>query len=174
MSWMRYCPSCATRLGLEFVAGRERPVCPSCSFIGYRNPAPVGLIAALRDGKLLLLRRAIEPLAGFWAPPTGYVEWDESVEEAVIRETKEETDVDVAIDRLVHVYSRPNIGILIIAYSGRVIGGDARPCDDADEVGFFSPDELPKQPSACHTTALDLWFASVIEDIFRRFREGRV
>lgn len=171
---MKYCPMCASPLTLSFAAGRERPVCASCSFIGYRNPVPVGLIAAKKDGKLLLLKRSIDPLKGFWAPPTGYVEWDESVEEAVVRETKEETNVDVAVDNLIGVYSRPNLGVLMIAYNGRVVGGDAMPCEDAYAVGFFGPDELPQQPAEHQGTDFDVWFADVLEDVFARFREGRI
>lgn len=171
---MKYCPMCASPLTRSHIAGRERPVCASCSFIGYRNPAPVGLIAAKNDGKILLLKRSIDPLAGFWAPPTGYVEWDESVEEAVVRETKEETNVDVVVDTLIDVYSQPNVGILMIAYNGRVVGGEAMPCEDADEVGFFGPDELPSQPAKHGGTDTEFWFEDILKDIFKRFREGQI
>ncbi|MDA8188305.1 MAG: NUDIX hydrolase [Dehalococcoidales bacterium] len=171
---MKYCPMCGTPLAISFVAGRERPVCSSCSFVGYRNPAPIGLLVATKDGKMLLLRRSIDPLRGFWAPPTGYVEIDESVEEAVVRETKEETNVDVAVGGLFGVYSRSNIGVLMIAYYGKVIGGEALPLDDAEEVGYFGRDELPDQPSEYGGTAIDAWFADVLEDVFVRFREGRI
>ena len=171
---MKYCPMCASPLVRRHVAGRERPVCTSCSYIGYRNPAPVGLIAAIKDGKILLLKRSIDPLGGFWAPPTGFVEWDETVEEAVVRETKEETNVDVVVDKLIGVYSRPNVGVLMIAYKGRVVGGEAIPCEDADEVGFFGPDGLPAQPAKHGGTDADYWFENILRDVFMRFREGQI
>lgn len=171
---MRFCPSCGMGLVRRLEAGRERPVCLACGFIGYRNPVPVGLIMAVSEGRLLLVRRSAEPLKDYWAPPAGYVEYDESVEQAVVREAKEETNMDVCVDRLWGVYSVPNSGVLMVAYVGRVLGGDLRAGEDAADAGLFAPDELPAQPPTHADTLLDRWFHGVLSDLLDRFRQGRL
>lgn len=173
----RYCAKCGSPLTTKFIAGRKRPICASCSFIVYHNPVPVGLIVATHQGKLLLIRRAMEPLKGYWAPPSGYVEYDETVKEALIREVKEETSLEVTVDGLLDVYSRANTGILFIAYYGRVLGGKPIAGEEADEVGFFAPDQLPSQPVLKEGSELDRWFLEVIsavmEVIIARVRGGQ-
>lgn len=172
---MRYCPECSFKLTVRFVAGRERPVCLACGFVGYRNPAPIAVVSAILEGKLLLVRRLVEPLKGYWAPPGGYVEYDETVEGAAIREVKEETNLDVEIDGLLNVYSRPNTGIVFVAYRGRVTGGAPRPGEDAGAVAFFGPEELPDQPVPTEGTELDQWTFQLICEITEHFRrESRV
>ncbi len=169
---MRYCPTCGANLVQHMEGGRERPVCAACGFIGYLNPAPAGLIMATQEGRLLLVRRAAEPLKDFWAPPAGYVEYDESVEQAVIREAKEETNMDVSVDRLIGVYSVPNTGVLLVAYQGSVLGGELRAGEDAADAGIFGPNELPEQPATHQGTLLDRWFCGVLSDLLDRFRRG--
>lgn len=169
---MHYCPDCGSELTSDFVAGRKRPVCPACDFVHYRNPVPIAVVNATLDGRLLLVRRLIEPLKGYWAPPGGYVEHDETVEEAAVREVKEETNLDLVIDDLLGVYSKPNTGIVFITYRGRVIGGDPQPGEDAGAVAFFGPQELPDQPAPIEGTELDQWSFQVIYDMIGGFQRG--
>lgn len=152
-------------------AGRARPACPQCGYIVYRNPVPVALVVATRDDQLLLVHRTRAPLADYWAPPTGYVEINESVEEAAVRETKEETGVDVAITQLLKIYSRANLGVFLIAFAAQVVGGEIRAgMEDVDIARFFARDELPRQPAPIGAPPLDQWFYQVIEDVFAKFR----
>lgn len=169
---MHYCPQCGSRLTAGRVAGRERSICRECGFVHYWNPVPVVLVRATLDGKLLQVRRLIEPLKGYWASPGGYVEYDESVEDAVVREVKEETNLDVTVDKLLNVYSRPNTGIVFIAFRGRVTGGDPQAGEDAGAVAFFGPEELPDQPAPVDGTELDRWSFQVISDVIEDFRRG--
>jgi len=169
---MTYCVRCATPLVRAIAAGRERPVCPACGYIVYRNPVPVSLVGATCHDKLLLIRRKEEPLSGFWAPPSGYVEYDESTEEAAVRETWEETGYEVALDGLLDVYSRPNLGILFVAYAGHVIGGKPMPGDDVEAVGLFALTELPAQPPCHRGTLLDVWFLEVINSMIHKIQDG--
>lgn len=170
-----YCLECGSQLTTRFVAGRDRLACAACGFVHYRNPAPIALAQATMDGRLLLVRRLIQPIQGYWAPPGGYVEYDETVEEAAVREVKEETNLELEIDGLLNVYSRPNTGIVFIAYRGRIVGGEPRPGEDAGDVGFFGPEELPYQSAPVGGTELDRWSFQVIHEIiedFRRRSEG--
>jgi 8-oxo-dGTP diphosphatase len=162
---LKYCGRCGTELTTGSGAGRQRPTCPNCGWIVYSNPIPVALMAAHLDGKFVWVLRRDEPLRGFWAPPTGYVESDESTEEAALREAHEETGLEVSLDRLLGVYSRADTGILFVAYRGEVVGGQASASDDAEEVEFFDPARIPPQPATHRGTLLDEWFLQVIGEV---------
>ena len=81
---MSFCGQCATPMSPAMINGKERPRCPACGFVLWRNPAPVGMALIEHDGELVLIRRREAPLAGFWAPPAGYVECGESVPDASV------------------------------------------------------------------------------------------
>ena len=135
------------------IAGRVRDVCPTCGFILYRNPVPgVGVLVEI-DGKIVLIKRGQAPFAGSWALPAGYIEADESVEQAAVRECKEETGLDVELVELFGVYSFPEGPVhsgIIIFYRARPVGGEMRAGDDAQEVRAFLPNSLP-EPVAFRT-----------------------
>ena len=90
------------------------------------------------EGRLVMIRRKADPLAGYWAPPAGYVESGESVPEAVIREAREETGLEIALDGLHEVYSRADVNVLIVAYRARIVSGSPVAGDDATEIGLFA------------------------------------
>jgi len=141
----RFCPLCGAPLerravGLE---GHHYPVCSACGFVLYLNPkVVVGTIPCL-DGRVLLLRRNIEPCKGMWVFPGGYVDLGESLEDAARRETQEEVNLEVALDRLLGVYSFPGAPAVIIVYVARVVGGDLRSGPEAQEVRWVRPEEIP-------------------------------
>lgn len=169
---IKFCAQCGTELTLQFESGRDRPVCPKCGYVVYRNPAPVGLVVATQNGKLLLVHRVNPPLAGYWAPPAGHIEIDETVEEGTIRETKEETGFDVTADKLLGLYSRANVGVTIAVFAGRVIGGKlAFEEKEVDGVQFFAPEELPRQSKPTSGTPVDLWFYELIDRLFHDLRQ---
>ncbi len=89
--------------------GSKRKVrCPNCGFEieVYRNPFPtVDIIIEVPGGVVLIERK--NPPHG-WAIPGGFVDWGESVEDAAIREAKEETGLDVELQDILYVYSRPD------------------------------------------------------------------
>jgi len=149
-------------------------MCPRCGFIVYRNPVPVALVLATREDKLLLVHRLNPPLAHYWAPSAGYVEIDESLEEGARREVKEETGFDVVIDKLLNVYSRANMGVMLVTCAARVVGGHLAP--QAEEVAaarFFARDELPDQPPPVDGKPLDYWFYEMVKEVFEDFKCGK-
>jgi 8-oxo-dGTP diphosphatase len=101
----------------------------------------------LYQDRLVLIRRGNEPYKGCLALPGGFVEKDETVEQAVIRETKEETGLATAIVRLIGVYSDPGRDprgpTVSICYQLRVTGGLPRASSDAAAIELISPDEMP-------------------------------
>jgi ADP-ribose pyrophosphatase YjhB (NUDIX family) len=111
---------------------------------------------------VLLQQRAVEPRAGFWTFPGGFLEIGETAEEGASRETREEVGLDVTPERLVGVYTRPNVGIVLVAYeaesaSDAAIVGDA----ESQDVRWFAQDDIPWDDLAFETTdaALRDWLA---------------
>ncbi len=162
MTTPTYCPNCGAALTRAEAAGRERPVCRECGFVYYQNPVPaVGLLIEM-EGGLVLIRRGHPPHADRWALPSGFIEADESVEEAAIREGREETGLDVALNEMVGVFSFPDgppTSGIIVFYRARPVGGELRGGDDAAEARVFAPDDLPELPFRTHRQAIDRWRA---------------
>jgi ADP-ribose pyrophosphatase YjhB (NUDIX family)/ribosomal protein S18 acetylase RimI-like enzyme len=160
------------------VGGRLRQVCPGCGFVLYRNPVPgVGVLVempasarpatgpALSSGQsIVLVRRGEPPFKGYWALPAGYIEADESVEQAAVRECREETGLQVELLELFGVYSFPEGPVqsgIIIFFRARPVGGTLQAGDDAEEVDVFPPDELPKDVAfRTHREVLERWVHS--------------
>ena len=95
------------------------------------------------DG-LLLVKRSYGTEKGLWAPPGGYVEQGEIVEEAARREAYEETGIEVTIKDLVGLYSTEGRPIVLAAFSAEVVGGELHDrSPEVQEVGFFPVSDLP-------------------------------
>ncbi len=104
-----FCPRCAAPLvdKVPELDNRPRRVCPKCAFVVYVNPKIAAGTVPVRDGRIALIRRGIEPSRGRWSWPCGYVEIDETVEEAAARETREESGLVVRLGSLLGTYSYP-------------------------------------------------------------------
>jgi len=163
----RFCPRCAAALALGPMAGREREYCPGCGFIAFHNPEPVGLAVIEHQQRLGLIRRTGAPLAGYWAPPSGYVELGESVPEAVVREAREECGLEIALGRLLGVFSHPEVSAVIVAYRARAVGGTLRAGDDASEAALFAPAEVPRQALPEGASPTERWFLPLIDEVLR-------
>lgn len=141
---------------------RWRLQCESCGFIHYLNPRIVAAVTPERDGRVLLIKRAWEPRAGFWTVPGGFLEIGESAEEGAVRETQEEAGVTVEIRGLLGVYTRREVGIVVVIYRGIVPEGAAPvPGAEALDARWHRPDEIPWGELAFPTTeqALRDWVA---------------
>jgi ADP-ribose pyrophosphatase YjhB (NUDIX family) len=141
----RFCPKCGGRLGRQRLkpSEPERLVCSACSFIFYDDPKVAACAIPTLDGKIVLLKRGIEPSYGKWVFPGGFLDRGERVEDAAIRETWEEVNLQVEITRLLNVYSYPGYPVVVIVYAARVVGGELRAMDETLEVRTFSPTEVP-------------------------------
>lgn len=140
---MRYCPQCATPLKRRRVAGRQRPSCSRCGYTYYEDPKVAAGVVAEKEGRILLVRRNHEPKLGCWSFPSGFVDAGEKVEDAAVREVREEAGVEVALRGLVGVYSRPGERVIFIVYAGNVVAGEPTPGEEAMEARYFDPDRLP-------------------------------
>ena len=140
----RFCPSCGGALEERPVEGRSRPVCVECSSVLWHDPkVAVATLIPWRDG-VLLGRRAIDPGAGRWSFPSGYVDRGEDVEEAARREVREETGLDVEIAGLVGVYSTAGNPVILIVYAAEVVGGEAHAGPEVSALDGFPVDRLPE------------------------------
>ena len=166
----KFCPRCATELEWRSAgerprsAGerpgstddRPRPTCPACGFVFYLNPVVGAGALVEKEGRVVLVRRGVEPKAGYWSLPSGYVEADEMAEDAAVREMEEETGLEVEIDDLLGVYSfgsEPQTGVLIL-YSAHPVGGELRAGDDAQDVQTFAPTDMPPDDQIAFRTHL--------------------
>lgn len=162
-AFSRFCMHCGQRLTSAIPEGdrKRRMVCLDCGFIHYVNPRPVaGTIPVRPDGRVLLLRRAIEPRIGAWVFPGGYMDIGESAEEAAIRETLEEARLEVTNLRLSGVYTRTGPGVVVIVFEAEAVG-EAGVGEECSEFAWFHPDEIPWDEIAFDSTeaALRDWVA---------------
>lgn len=143
---IRFCSRCGTALRAMVPPeeNRERMTCPACGFIAYVNPRIVVTTLPVTDaGDVVLIRRGIEPGYGTWAQPGGFLEVDETLGEAAVRETLEETGFVVAPGELIGLYSRLEAAVVTLVFEAKVVGGQATPCAESLEVVTFRPDAIP-------------------------------
>jgi ADP-ribose pyrophosphatase YjhB (NUDIX family) len=160
----RFCPACGRSLAERVLEEDHRPrlVCPE-GHVTWRNPRLVVGTLPVRDGRVYLARRSIEPGAGRWTYPGGFLEIGEAAQEGARRETEEETQLLVEVGRLIGAYSRPHVGVVSLVYEASVVGGEALPGLETLEVRAFSPDEIPWDELAFTTaeSALRDWVLSL-------------
>jgi mutator protein MutT len=117
---------------------------------GLPDHPTVGVGGVLvHEGRVLLIRRGKEPLRGRWVVPGGTVELGESLEEALVREMREETALEVApagvltvFDRIQRESGRVLYHYVIVDYLCRYVAGEARAGSDAEAVAWAAPEEL--------------------------------
>lgn len=130
---------------------------------GHKCPYPAAdLIIELPGDRIVLIKRKYPPLGT--ALPGGFVEWGETVEEAAVREAKEETGLDIKLVKQLHVYSDPKrdprfhtISIVFVATAeGEPCGGD-----DAAEAFAVRKDSLPKDLCFDHDKVLQDYLSGI-------------
>jgi ADP-ribose pyrophosphatase YjhB (NUDIX family) len=122
---MRFCSQCGHPVSLRVPPGDSHPrhVCDACGTVHYLNPKLVaGCVAEAADGRILLCRRAIEPRAGLWTVPAGFMELGETTEDAARRETREEALADVADLALHCVVEVPEVSQVHVMFRARLVG----------------------------------------------------
>ncbi len=122
-----------------------RPVCSKCGGVTYLDPKLAVAVVLQRAGAFLLGRRGPGARqAGKWSFPAGFVERGEVVEDAAVREVREETGFEIELGALVGLISTPGETVVLVVYTGAIRGGAETAGDDLTELGWFVPDSLPE------------------------------
>ena len=152
---LNFCSNCGASLRFGSIPGelRHRLSCRSCGHIAYVNPRlVVTTLPITAAGEIVLLRRGIEPGLGSWAQPGGFLEVDETVNQAAIRETWEETGLLVEPGEIVGLYTRLEAAVVTIVFEARIVGGSPTVTPEALEVAAFRPETIPWSGMAFKTT----------------------
>ena len=151
----RFCPVCGDSLESRSLrdGDPERLVCTACGFVFYLDPKlAVGTIITDDRNRVVLVRRAIEPGYGKWVFPGGYVDRGEEVRAAAVREAREETGLEVRLERLINIYSYAGRVPVIVVYSATMMGGCLGCDEEGLEARFFEPETIPWEDLAFRST----------------------
>ncbi|MDO8571800.1 MAG: NUDIX hydrolase [bacterium] len=152
-----YCPYCRTALQEKNIEGKNRLSCDACGFVYWNNPKPAVSVILSKNQDILLLQRSQEPFPGYWVLPGGYIEEDEEPAEAIIRETKEETGLDIVIEGVVQIYlvrEDPRGSSIDIVYRGKILGGMLETTEHS-QYRFFPRENLPEMIAYKHREAIE-------------------
>lgn len=153
-----FCNYCRGSLSRRDVEGKERLVCEDCKEIYYENPLPVAsVVVANEKRELLLVKRAQEPAKDMWCFPIGFAECGESIEDAAVRELREEAGIDGRILQIIDVFSETSDvygDVLVVTFEAEPVSGIAKAGDDAIDCAYFPLANLPKLAFSSQEQAL--------------------
>jgi ADP-ribose pyrophosphatase YjhB (NUDIX family) len=141
---MKFCPECRSVLSEKILEGGSRSVCDECGYVDWRNPSPVAAGIVLHKGKVVLVRTSYHISEGTWGLPGGYVERGETAEHAIVRETREETELDLRVSGFVGTYflQKKRVNLLYIVFWGEAADGDIKAGGDVEEADAFTPEKV--------------------------------
>ncbi len=160
---VKFCPLCGAAMATRMLIpeNARRKVCTRCGFVLFPGPKLVAGCFVVDAGRVLLIRRGIEPAVGRWTFPGGYVDFGENAADAAVRETREEVGMRVALGPILGVFN--DSAMTVVVYLAAP-GIDAPSLSvEATEVRYFAPDDVPWHDLAFPTTidALTAWVASI-------------
>jgi len=121
----------------------ERLVCGHCGFIHYENPKIVAGAVVTWGDKILLCKRAIDPRAGYWTIPAGYMELGETPAEGAVREAVEEANARIKIIDLLAIYTIKRLSQVQMMFRAELIDDQISPGKESLDVGLFDRAEIP-------------------------------
>ena len=165
MGYLEFCSSCGNKNVYGHIDGEHRYHCATCKTIHYENPKPTATIICTKNDTLLLAKRAFSPAKGEWGLPGGFMELNETLNEAAIRELKEETNLDGTVKRILSTCSHYGTifgDILLIGVEMEVNNfSKMKAGDDAEELGLFNINDLPSIAFYCHNKFIDEYKSSL-------------
>jgi len=132
--------------------------CEECKRYNARHVTVEGVV--VREEKILLIKREMEPEADKWALPGGYLDWEETLEEGVLREINEETGLEGKVRGLIRSKDgRQNVGHAFeVEADGEAIAGD-----EVVEVKWFGFSELPELIAFDHREIIEDYLKTVLD-----------
>jgi ADP-ribose pyrophosphatase YjhB (NUDIX family) len=142
---VKFCSQCGAELTLSMPPNdtRQRHVCTGCSAVHYQNPRVVAGCIPEWNGRILLCRRSIEPRAGHWNLPAGFMEVGETIAEAAVRETGEEANARVELLGLYSIMNLPHISQVYCMYRARLLDLDFSAGHESEDARLFGPGSIP-------------------------------
>jgi len=164
MAYLEYCSNCGLKNQNSYIDGNQRYHCPSCKAIHYENPRPTATLICPRGNSILLGRRAYSPGKGEWGLPGGFMELNETLEEAALRELKEETRLDGKVNKILGTCSHYGSIFGDILLIGMVVDlsddiSSMMAGDDISELYFFNINSLPNLAFECHQKIVNYYIA---------------
>ncbi|MEY2700730.1 MAG: hypothetical protein RIQ52_1485 [Pseudomonadota bacterium] len=140
-----FCTQCAAPLlrAIPEDDEHERDLCGGCGTVHYQNPKIIAGCIPVWEDRILLCRRAIEPRRGYWTLPAGFMEMNETLEEAAGREAREEAMADVEIGQLYTMFSLAHISQVHVFFRGTLKQPVYAPGRESLEVSLFGMHEIP-------------------------------
>lgn len=145
----KHCPCCRADLRRD----ENKVECDECGFAAYGSSKPTASGLLLDDvGRVLLSRRAVDPFAGKWDLPGGFLEEGEHPLDALRRELKEEAGVEIEplwfVGVWADVYGDRGLATVNLYWTARIVAGEPAPADDVDEFRWFAPHDVPRDELA--------------------------
>lgn len=144
---MKFCSECGHSIETRTFENetKQRFFCPACDIVHYQNPKVLVAIYATWQDKILWMRRNTEPLKGLWEAPSGYVEENEDLVTAAVRELREETHAEVDVNKIqLHMVGNLlHMNQIYIVYQAPLLEPRFKPTEEASEVQLFSRDDFP-------------------------------
>jgi 8-oxo-dGTP diphosphatase len=155
---MIFCQQCGGRTAFQQRDGRERLVCERCGAVTFLDPKLAAAVIIERNGQLLFgLRGPSASGSGKWSLPAGFVERGEQVEDAAIREAREEVGLDVALGPLLGLFSENGETVVLAVYLTTSYKNEPVAGDDHIDLAWFKPDDLPELAFARDAAIVRLW-----------------
>lgn len=155
---INFCSCCGATVTPRIPVGDVlvRAVCDTCGVIHYQNPKLVVGSLPVWEGKVLLCRRAIEPRHNMWTLPAGFMENNETMPEAAVRETREEACANIELGDLYTLISVPHISQVHTFYYARLLDLNFAAGIESLEVALFTEEQIPWDEIAFRTVAVTL------------------
>ena len=142
---MNYCSQCGNEVEIKIPDGDNMPrhVCCHCDTIHYQNPKLVVGSLPVWENQILLCKRAIEPCYGLWTLPAGFMENGETLEQAALRESREEANANLELENIYTIISLPEINQVYVLYRAELLDLEFYAGTESLDVKLFSEEEIP-------------------------------
>lgn len=150
---MKFCSQCGHPVEQRVPTGDNMPrfVCQQCDTIHYQNPNIVAGCLPMFGDQILMCKRAIEPRYGLWTLPAGFMENNETLEQAAMRESMEEANANVKLLNLYTVFSLPHVNQVYMLYLAELLDDNFSPGIESLEVKLFDEKDIPWNELAFRT-----------------------